>query len=321
MSRTRAAVGAYTARRLQAVVKGFNGDGAPLSGNAQGALWMIASCIGASFMTVAIRYLAEDLDTRMIAFLRCALGVLLVAPWVLDGGLSWLKISRPWLHLLRGVLMACALNLGFFAISSLPMATVSILFFLAPIFATTLAVPMLGEAVGMRRWAAVAAGFLGAMILLRPGFGPLEWGMIAAIASAACFSVSLLLSKILGPVDGARSLLLTSTAIAGLLTLPIALPVWQMPPDGIAWIWIAVLITTSTFRMYADIRAYSVGDVGFIAPFAYLRLVFVAALGWLLFRETIDQWTLAGGTVIVASTLYIARREAQLNKRIAGGSA
>ena len=216
--------------------------------------------------------------------------------------------------------MAGALNLGFFAISALPMATVSILFFLAPIFATALAVPMLGEAVGAKRWAAVAAGFLGAMILLRPGFGPLEMGMLAAIGSAACFSVSLLLSKIVGPVDGARSLLLTSTGIAGVLTLPIALPVWELPPDGLAWIWVAVLIAASTSRMYADIRAYSVGDVGFIAPFAYLRLVFVAALGWLLFRESIDEWTFAGGAVIVAATLYIARREAKLNKRIAGGA-
>lgn len=292
-----------------------------LTDNARGALWMIGSCVGASLMTIAIRYVAVELDTRMIAFLRTSLGLLILVPWLFDGGLGQFRFSHYRLHILRGVLMAGALNFGFYAISVLPLATVSILFFLAPIFVTALAGPLLGEVVGARRWGAVAAGFLGALIILRPGFGVLEWGLISAMASAACFSVSLLISKIVGPVDGARSLLLSSTAIAALLTLPIAAPVWRLPPDWMTWTWLALLIVASTFRMYADIRAYSLGDAGFIAPFAYLRLVFVGVAGWVLFQEVLDGPTLIGGAVIIAATLYIAHRETRLNKRLSGGAA
>lgn len=293
----------------------------PLSDNARGALWMIAAALAATAMTIAVRLLADGLDTRMMAFLRTALGIFVLAPWLFDGGIAQFRLSKPWLHVLRGALMAIALNLGFFAISELPMATVTILFFLAPVFATALAGPILLENVGPRRWAAVLAGFCGAVIVLRPGFGAFEWAMLAAICSSACYSIALLLSKIIAPVDGARSVVLTSTAIAALACFPVAVPVWTLPTSGFAWIMLAVLIAASTARLYADVRAYTVGEAGFIAPFSYLRLVFVAIAGWLLFSETLDAWAFAGGAVIIGSTLYIARREAQIGKRIAGGAA
>lgn len=293
----------------------------PLSDNARGALWMVASALAATAMTIAVRFLAVELDTRMMAFLRMSLGLLVLAPWIFDGGIAQFRLSKPWLHLARGGLMAVALNLGFYAISVLPMATVTILFFLAPIFATALAGPILLETVGPRRWAAVLAGFCGAIIILRPGFGAFEWGMLAAIVSSACYSIALLLSKLIAPADGARSVVLTSTAIAAVASFPLAVPVWELPTSAFAWIMMAVLIAASTVRLYADVRAYALGEAGFIAPFAYLRLVFTAIAGWVLFSETLDAWAFAGGAVIIGATLYIARREARIGKRIAGGAA
>lgn len=290
-----------------------------LSPNMQGALWMIASGAAATVMTVAVRYASQDLDTRMIAFLRTALGAPFILAWhflpsIWGGASEALRFSMPGLHLLRGTLTAVAFNFGFYAISVLPMTTATILFFLAPIFATALAVPILAERVGPRRAAAVLAGFAGAFIILRPGWIDLEWGMVAAVLGAACFSVSLLLSKIIAPVDGAKSVVLSSTVVAAVLTLPIAVPVWQAPPTLMVWLWLGVLIIASTARMYADVRGYAVGDAGFIAPFTYFRLFFIAAAGWLLFSETPDVWTVAGGAVIIGATLYIARREGALKR-------
>ncbi len=289
--------------------------------NLSGAGWIVLSCAGATVMTVAIRYLSVDLDSRMIAYLRSALGLWILLPWLIDGSWRALRFSRPWLHALRGALMAGALNFGFYAISAMEMATVTILFFLAPIFATALAGPMLGETVGLRRWAAVGAGFLGALIILRPGVVGLDWAALAAVASAACFSVSLLLSKTLGSADGARSVLISSTAVAVVLTLPIAAPVWALPSTAEIWFWVGVLVLSSSLRMYADIRGYAIGEAGFLAPFSYLRLLFVGVAGWLLFAEAPDAFTIAGGAVIAGATLYIAHREARLNKRIAGAAA
>ncbi|MEO1330549.1 MAG: DMT family transporter [Pseudomonadota bacterium] len=284
--------------------------------NLTAAGWIVLSCLGATVMTVAIRMMSGDLDSRMIAFLRAALGLWIVAPWLLDGSWRALRFTRPGLHLFRGALMAAALNLGFFAIATLEMATATILFFLAPIFATALAGPMLGESVGIRRWGAVAAGFVGALIILRPGAGALEWGMLAAVGSAACFSISLLLSKTLGAVDGARSVLVSSTAVAAVLTLPIAAPVWSLPGALEIWAWLGVLVLSSSLRMYADIKGYAIGEAGFLAPFSYLRLLFVGAIGWALFAEIPDAYTWLGGGVIAGATLFIAYREARLNKRI-----
>lgn len=289
--------------------------------NIRGAMWIVVSCLGASGMTVAVRYLSFELDSRMIAFLRSALGLWILIPWVLESGVGQFRFSKPWLHIVRGVLMGAALNLGFFAIANISMAEVTILFFLAPIFATALAGPFLGERVGVRRWSAVGAGFLGAMIILQPGVGVFQPAMIGAVVSALCFSVSLLLSKELVPADGARSVVLSSTAVAAVLTAPVAAPVWGAPSALSGWVLVVALIGFSTVRLYADVRAYAEGEAGFLAPFTYLRLVILAGLGWWLFEETPDVWTWLGGAVIVCATLYIARREAQLGKRIAGSAA
>lgn len=289
--------------------------------NLRGALWMATSCLAATGMMIAIKEVAVDLASAMIAFLRSGLGLWVLAPMLLDGSLRRMRLTRPWLHILRGCLMGGALNFGFYAIATLPMTTATILFFLAPVFATALAGPILAEKVGAPRWIAVFAGFVGAAVILRPGAGALEWGMLSAIASAACFSVSLMLAQIIGREDGARTVLVTSTAIATLVTFPIALPVWSLPSTPLIWIWIAALVLFSSARMYADIKAYAVGEAGFVAPFAYLRLLFVAVAGWFLFAEVPDAETIAGGAVIAGATFYIAYRERQLGIKIAGGAA
>lgn len=289
--------------------------------NISGAGWVVFSGLAATAMTISVRELAGAMDSRMIAFLRCSLGLLVVAPLLLNGGWRQLRMTRPWLHALRGVLMGVSLNLGYYALSTLPMTTATILFFLAPVFATALAGPMLAEAVGPRRWAAVGCGFLGAVIILRPGFAALELGMVAAIVGSCSFAVSLMIARIAGGEDGARSLFVSSTVVASLVTLPLAMPVWAPPQSAGLWIWTGAMVIASSIRMYADIRAYSQGEAGFLAPFAYLRLLFVAAAGWLLYREGLDGWTLTGGAVIIAATFYIAHREHRLSKRIAGPAA
>ncbi|MEM6671013.1 MAG: DMT family transporter [Pseudomonadota bacterium] len=292
-----------------------------MTDNVRGALWMVASCVAASAMMVAIRLLSEELDSRMIAFLRSFLGLLVVVIWLLDGSFFRIRITKPWLHVARGVLMAFATNLGFYAISALPMATANILFFLAPVFATALAGPILAERVGPRRWSAVIAGLLGTAIILRPGVGAFDPAMLAAVLSAVCFSVSLLLTRILGADNSPKSVMLTSLFIASLVTFPIALPVWAMPADLSGWALVAAVVVASNTRQYCDIRAYAIGEAGFLAPFSYLRLLFVAVAGWWLFQDVIDAWTVAGGTVIIGATLYIAQRESKLGKRIAGSAA
>lgn len=299
---------------------GYRG-GSTVAENFAGAGWMIVSCLGATGLTVGVKSLSAVIEPPMIAFLRCLLGLWFLAPMLMDGSLLRLRITRPWMHILRGLLMGAALNCGFYAISTLEMTTATLLFFLAPVFATILAGPLLGQRVGAPRWAAVGAAFLGALLVLRPSGASFEWGMLAALASAAFFSISLMLSRVIGREDGPRSVMTTSTVVAALVCLPAALPVWQMPDTPALWGWAALLVLASSLRMYADIEAYAKGEAAFVAPFSYLRLLFIGVAGWLMFSEIPDQYEALGGLVILAAGFFIAYRERKLGLTVSGGAA
>ena len=291
----------------------------PRSDNAVGALWLLASVAGATAMTLSIRVLTPDLHTSMLAFLRSAFSVVLVVPflWRAQARGAPLRFAAWKLHLLRGALIAVALNAGFYAIWHLPMAQATILFFMAPVFATMIAMLGLGEQVGPRRWAAIGVGFLGALVILRPGFAALEPAMLSALLSSLAFASALMIGRVIARTDGTESIFVSSSVLVAAATLPPALFVWEMPAGSLAWSVLGVLVLASALRQYADIRAYAVGEAGFLAPFSYLRLLTVGVAGYVWFDETIDAPTILGGAVIVAATLYISLREARL-KRAAG---
>jgi drug/metabolite transporter (DMT)-like permease len=278
--------------------------------NLRGAGWMLLSVIGATAMTILVREVSPELHSRVIAFLRSAIGLLFVVPLFLRPGVAHrLRARRPHLHLARGALLALALNLGFYAIWKLPVATATILFFLAPVFSTLLAPLMVGEAVGPRRRAAVAVGFLGALVVLRPGLEPLALGGLAAIASSLFLAVALLIGKTLSAEDGSDSVFFSSAVTVGVLTLPIALPVWAWPGTLAVWGGLFLLSAASSMRGYADVRSFAVGEASFVGPISYLRLPTIGLAGWWLYGEVLDGPTIAGGLIIAGSTLYIMLRE------------
>lgn len=280
--------------------------------NLVGAAWMSVSAASATVMLVAVRMLTDQSSPEMLAFLRTALGLWIVVWFWADGRLFRFRFKRLDLHVARGAAAGFALTLAFIGTEALPLATITILLFLAPVFATALSGPVLGERVGWRRWLAVGAGFVGAAIIVRPGLEPVGWGVAAGLSAALLFSLTLLLTKPIGRDHSADAILVSSTVVSALVTAPFAIATWS-PPSGVAaWAWVAALVMASSLRMYADIKAYSAGEAGFIAPFAYLRLVFAAALGWALFAETIDGWTLLGAAVIFGATFAIAVRERRL---------
>lgn len=281
-----------------------------LSDNLRGALWMLLSVAGATGMTVMVRELSPEMHTAMIAFLRSLVGLLFVLPLLARrDAVAKLRVAQPWLHLLRGVLIALALNTGFYAIWKLPVATATILFFMAPVFSTLLAPLMVGEKVGPTRWTAVAIGFLGALVVLRPDLGGFDLASLIAVSSSLLFALALLLGKIASRTDGSDAVFFWTVILSAVLTLPMALPVWHLP--GGLWVWIALLALSaaSSLRGYADIRAFAIGEASFVGPVSYLRLPAVAVVGWWLYAERLDLLTLLGGAIIAGSTFVIMVRE------------
>lgn len=287
----------------------------PPAENLRGVAWMLVSVIAASGMSLAVRELSADIDSRMIALLRSLLilaGLVVIWP-ILPGPSRRLRLSRPWLHVWRGGLIGLSTQLGFYTLANLPLATATVLFFTAPIFATILSVPVNGERVGPRRWAAVAAGFLGALIILRPGFGGFQPAMLAALGSSVLFATALVSSRSLAQSDGPFATYASSVVMTILVSAPLAAPVWALPSSGWFWAVALALAVTAAARGIADIQAYRYAEAAVIAPFTYLRLAFLGLAGWAFYGEVIDAPTWAGAAVIIAATLYIAQRERQLS--------
>ena len=288
--------------------------------NARGLAWMFFSVLTASAMSVAVRFVAEEVDSRMVVTLRAGIttGILLL---LLPFLRRHLRFTSPRDHLLCGAMIGFSTHLGFYTLAVLPLATATVLFFTAPIFATILAAAFQGERVGPRRWGAVAAGFAGALIILRPGFNGLDLAMLAALGSSLLFAIALSMSRRVAGADGPIAAFASSVVVTLLLSIPLALPVWDLPNSTTGWIAVAVLVACGAARNVGDLQAYRYADAGLLAPISYLRLVFIGVAGYLLFGEVIDGPTGAGAALIVAATLYIAHRARLAGSKSGRGAA
>jgi drug/metabolite transporter (DMT)-like permease len=231
-----------------------------------------------------------------------------------------LKFTEPKLHISRGILIAFSTHLGFYTLTKLPIATTTVLFFTAPIFATVLSIYINKEKVGYRRWFAVIIGFLGVIIILQPGFNGFYFAMITALFSSFLFAVALAYSRRIVLADGVVSTYLSSVLITFLISIPIAYSLLESSYFGSIPMHILALIillaTTSFLRGIGDMQAYRYGEAAILAPFTYLRLILVGIVGYFLWGEIPNFVTLLGAFVIIGSAIYIGHRETKHKNKV-----
>lgn len=285
--------------------------------NMRGIIWMLVSVVVASIMTLAVRKVSLELSSVQVVLYRSTIAIVLVGSALLlvTPLRKKLSFTKPMQHIVRGTLVAIATHFGFYTISTIPLATATVLFFTAPIFATLLAVIIHKETIGMRRILAIVAGFVGAVVVLRPGFNAISLGMVTAIGSSLCFASALTMSRNLAKADGPLSTYYSSIVITALISVPIVGTDLAVPQLSVTWAALILVALTSMVRGVADIQAYSYAEASILAPVAYLRLVFIGIGAYLMFQETPDWQTILGAVIIIGSTLYIAQREAALKKR------
>ena len=269
-------------------------------------------------MVTLIKILGGVVASVVIVAGRSLFGLLILSPMLFRNGMGSLASPQIKLHLIRGCFVAVGINLGFYSLTTLPITTVTILFFTAPLFVTLLARPVLGEQVGWRRISATLIGFAGAVFVIRPGWAGFDPRLLIPVASSVFFSVSLVLHKKLSETDPPWVLMFYMFAPTLLLTLPLAIVHWA-PLSTLSLLIIMVVSVFATMRTYCDIRGYSTGDVSFVAPFQYLRILFIGAIAYILFDEILQPNEWLGMSVIISSTLYIAQREYRIGRRISGG--
>lgn len=302
-----------------------------LSANARGAIWLVSAALCFSVMGGLVKHLGQDLNALQIIFFRCAMGLLVLLPLGLrQSGLDVFKTTRVKLYFLRVFLGTVTMFLLFYAITVLPLAMVTSLNFSRPLWLILLAIPFLGEVVGWRRGIATVVGFIGVLVVMRPdlvlpdllGGGPdrATWGTIAAAGSAFTVAAVVVTLKKLSSTENSMTMLIWFAIGSSLVSLPPALYVWEpISPEQLVQLFlVGVLGTVGQFFMY---RAYRVGETTVITPFDYFQILFAGIIGFVFFSEIPGPDVAIGALLIVGSTFYILRREANVRRQQARAAA
>jgi drug/metabolite transporter (DMT)-like permease len=287
--------------------------------NLEGALWMIASGIVFSAQGAIVKLLGMRLDSFEIAFFRCVFGLLVVLPFVFRGGTALFMTGRPGLHVVRALVGVSGMFCGMYALTRLPLADATAISFAKPLFAVVLAATFLGELVGWRRWTATAAGFVGVLVIVRPGTQTFELAHVAALLGAFLIADVIVLVKKLQGSEKNATIMAYFGIVTSIASLGPALLVWQTP----TWTELALLAgigASASTGQWMALKAFRAAEASAVVPYDYLRLVFAILYGWLFFAEVPDGWTLAGSAILIGATLHIAYREIRLGKAPAVGS-
>jgi drug/metabolite transporter (DMT)-like permease len=246
-----------------------------------------------------------------IAFLRNVFALTFMLPWLMRHGRVGLRTQRLNMHLWRAAVGLVAMLTWFSAIAYLPLAEAVALNFTVPLFATAGAALFLGEAVRARRWTATAVGFLGVVVILRPGFTEFTPLMTLPVIAAGFMAVSILLVKSLSRTEAPAAIVTYMNLLLTPLSLLPALFVWRWPT--LTELALGLFIgLCAALAHNAFTRAFVQADASAVMPFDYSRLPFVAVVGYLLFAEVPDGWTWVGAAIIAGAAIYIAQRESRV---------
>jgi drug/metabolite transporter (DMT)-like permease len=227
--------------------------------------------------------------------------------WLFSGGRA--RRRRLGLHAIRGLIHGIGVMLWFYAMARIPIAEVTALGFIAPVFTTLGAALFLGERLRARRFGAVLVAFGGAMIILRPGFHEISAGALAQLAAAPLFAASFLIAKKLTETETSPSIVAHMAIFVTLALLPGAIVEWRTPTwEELGWLFLTAVF--ATLMHLAMTQAFRCAEISVVQPFTFLQLVWATLLGYYVFAERPEVWIWIGGAVIVGSASYIAHREA-----------
>ncbi len=286
---------------------------ARLPPSVQGLCWVFFAGILFALLNATLRYVSLHLPPMMTSFLRFCFGLLVIAPIVLRNGWGVFRTARPSMQIGRNVIHAAAFGIWYTALPLIPLAEMTAIGFTGPLFITIGAFLFLHEEVRWRRWAAVAVGFAGCWLIVRPGFATVSHGTLLMLAAVPVIAASQLIAKVQTKSDSPNTIICWQTCLMILFFFPPALLVWQSP----TWHELGLLAIAGVLGTSANmclVKAYKVAEISALQPLTFLNIVWASIMGYLVFTDTPDLWTYIGSAVIVASTTYIARREARAQR-------
>lgn len=280
----------------------------------RGIVLMCLSTIAFSIMHGLVRFVSEVLPPFQIAFFRNIFGLAFLLPLLMRSRFAILRTKQIGLHALRGVINMAAMLMFFTALAISPIAKVTALGFTAPIFMAILAVLVLGERFRIYRWSAIFLGFVGMLIILRPGLVAIDTGALLVIGSAALWAVAMIIIKIQSRTESSLTIVAYMGIFLGVFSIAPAVWVWQ--PFGLQTLGFMVLIGLfGSIAQMAISESLKETDSTALMPFDFLKLIWTAIIGVWFFSEIPDIYTWIGATVIFLSGLFIAIRERSIQRQ------
>lgn len=279
-----------------------------------GVLWMIVTGLMLVGVTAMVKILGTRIPAVEAAFLRFLLGLVFAVPMLLRAGEFRFSRGTWGLFGLRGLAHMTAVVLWFYAMARIPIADVTAMNYLSPVYVTIGAALFLGERLAARRILAVVAALVGALIILRPGFREVGPGHLAMVFTAMIFGASYIFAKLLSDRCSPAVVVAMLSISVTVLLAPLAALNWVTP----TWAELGILLVVAglaTAGHYAMTRAFQAAPLAVTQPVTFLQLVWAVSLGAFVFGEPLDPWVIAGGLVIVAAVSFISWREAVLKRR------
>jgi drug/metabolite transporter (DMT)-like permease len=281
----------------------------------RGLLWASAAGAVFSVLNALMRALTLQLDPMLAQFLRYVFGLIVLLPWVLHSGLAAWRPHHLAGQFWRGAVHTLGLALWFFALPHIPLADTTAIGFTGPIFIMIGAWLILGEPMRRERWVATGLGMAGVLIVVGPKLGFVQggsggWYHLVMLASAPVFAASFLITKALTRTDSAGVIIVWQSLTVSLFSLPLALVHWQWPSP---WQWLGFLVcgVLGSAGHYCLTRSFAAADISATQSAKFLDLVWAALLGYTVFADRPSAATLAGGALICAATIWVARRESR----------
>ncbi|WP_374368776.1 DMT family transporter [Dongia sp.] len=275
-----------------------------------GIVLMLAAMAILPFLDVVAKHLGQTgVPVIQIVWARLFFGMLLTLPFALKiGGLKGVVPDPFWMHTLRGLFLCGATFFFFWGLKFLPIADTLAIFFVQPLIVTMLSPVMLGEKVGIRRWVAVVVGFIGTLIIIRPGFQEFNPGMLMALAAGTSLAIYMLLTR---KISGRANPMVTTfhTNIVGAVLTGIAVLFFWQPLTLEQWLMFPLLGLIATIGHSLIVKAYDHAEASLLAPFAYAEMIMAVVAGWYFFGDFPDRWTFVGVGILIACALYISYRE------------
>ena len=287
-----------------------------MSETLKGIALMVAGVALLTANDAVSKYLTEAHPVGQVICIRQAATLLVIVPYVIAvTGWGALRVASWPGQVVRGLLFVANAAFIVLALSLLPLATVISIIFVSPIITAAVSMPLLAERVGRSRWIAIAGGFAGVLIVLRPGGAGFEWALMIPVAAAVANSLRDVMTRFLSRTETSIAILFWSTLIvmaAGALTAPFG---WQ-PVTATAAAWFVVAGVFNAAAHFLLIEALRLGEAAVIAPVRYTSLIWATAIGYAVWSELPDAWVFAGSAVIIASGIYMVRTEAKKSRTV-----